>query len=267
MQNQTALLENYMPHIQSMTDSSVITCSGSASVSELVSGRLGLARVFEKHGLEYCCGLGNLGLEEACAVQGASLNEVLTEIAAERDTPSRMRDHAAISPEGTEEIIQHLLTVHHPYLRAETARLERLIDRVANRHGQHHYELWEIQSVFEELKDVLTERMDTEAQMVFPALRLVAIGGVSGPLKASTLAGILPMLERNNAYLVCALEKTREITDNFKAPVTACTMYRVVLDSLSWLDWEIQHYLREEATLHSLTEKTGEGGDSIYTSP
>ena len=55
------------------------------TVRELAAGNPGATRVFERFGIDYCCG-GNQTLEEACRGREVSVNEVQDSLQAEHDS-------------------------------------------------------------------------------------------------------------------------------------------------------------------------------------
>src|SRR4051812_37066912 len=108
--------------------------SPTATVGELVVQRPSRARVFERFGIDYCCG-GKLPLADACRKQGIGLQEVITALDVDDTAPvAGDRDWSTAS---MTELTAHIEASHHAYLRREMPRLEYLTGRVAQRHGDH----------------------------------------------------------------------------------------------------------------------------------
>src|ERR1035437_4307091 len=115
------------------------------TVGELVIQRPSRARVFERFGLDYCCG-GKLPLAEACQKKGIDAQQVLAALQQEDagSAPSD-RDWSAAT---MGELTGHIEATHHAYLRREMPRLEYLTGRVADRHGDHRPELRQVHEIF-----------------------------------------------------------------------------------------------------------------------
>src|SRR5205085_10038133 len=96
----------------------------------------GATRVFEKLGIDYCCG-GNRTLEEACEAAKQPLDRVLESLSA-TDGPVVERNWQM---ESLCELIVHIKNTHHQYVRAEIARLGPLFNKVCPVHGENHPEL------------------------------------------------------------------------------------------------------------------------------
>src|SRR6266567_371938 len=102
-------------------------------------------RVFERVGIDYCCG-GKLPLAEACEQANVDLPKVLEMIEeAEQglQEPERQWTDATAG-----ELIAHIVGKHHAFVRSEIPRLEGLLVKVNGRHGSAHAELAEIQELF-----------------------------------------------------------------------------------------------------------------------
>ena len=130
--------------------------------------------VFERHGIDFCCG-GRRALGEACRERGAAVEDVAVEIAAAaaREVPEdRVFTDAPLGA-----LLDHIVSRYHTALREDHPRLGRMADKVAEVHGSRHPELRELSDVYRELRDALTPHLATEEQRVFPAIRRVAEPG------------------------------------------------------------------------------------------
>ena len=89
------------------------------TVGELVTERPSRARVFEKFGLDYCCG-GHLPLGQACAKKGIDARMVvgIIELLDEQTGRSEERDWSRAT---LGELCDHIEQIHHGYLRRALA--------------------------------------------------------------------------------------------------------------------------------------------------
>lgn len=99
-------------------------------------------RVFERFGIDYCCG-GRKPLAEACAASNLCVDDVLAALdsAATSAAPSPI-DWSQVS---LRLLIEHIVATHHAYVKRELPRLAVLAQKVVNRHGDTQAHLPAIQ--------------------------------------------------------------------------------------------------------------------------
>src|SRR6185295_1714083 len=92
------------------------------TVRELALEIPAATRVFEKMGIDYCCG-GEKLLAEACAIAGVKFEDVQLELTTTVHPPWEEPDfqNAAL-----EQLISHIVGKHHSFTRLEIARLNAL---------------------------------------------------------------------------------------------------------------------------------------------
>ena len=137
------------------------------TVRELALENPAATRIFEKLGIDYCCG-GNQSLDEACRSANLSIDEVIDSL--------EMADHSARAAltvrdwqtEPLADLVSHITNTHHKYTRAEMARLVPLLDKVCSVHGKNHVELQRVRESFQGLVQELTTHMMKEERVLFP---------------------------------------------------------------------------------------------------
>ena len=147
----------------------------------LVTANPGVARVLEQFGLDYCCG-GQTRLTVACMEAGLDPDEVRNALA-----NVAIDDEVAWADLEPVELIDHVLAVHHAYLRDELPALDQLANKVASVHGERHPELIDLAATVAELRADLLPHMAREELALFPMIRqLVAADGETsqGPTAA-----------------------------------------------------------------------------------
>ena len=137
------------------------------TVRELALENPAATRVFEKLGIDYCCG-GNKSLEQACRAANLSMDEVIDSL--------EMADHSARAVQAVREwqmeplsdLVSHITNTHHKFTREELARLAPLLDKVCSVHGTNHPELHRVRTSFQGLVQELTTHMMKEEKVLFP---------------------------------------------------------------------------------------------------
>src|SRR5512138_1400862 len=137
------------------------------TVAEIVLDHPGAASVFQSYRIDFCC-RGGMSLEAACEAKGLDQREVSKALEAALDArrPSD-RDPRTLE---TAELVSHIVSKHHAYLRQTFPLLEHLATKVARVHGEHEPTLLSVRDRFLELKEALEPHLDEEEQVIFPML-------------------------------------------------------------------------------------------------
>jgi len=217
------------------------TIAPGETVADLVLEQPTRAQVFERFGIDYCCG-GRVPLDQACAERGLELAAVLAAldeplVPGAEDVDWRERSVA--------DLVGHVVGEHHGYLRGELPPLRELADKVARVHGDSRPELHEVRTTFAAVADELELHMEKEEQILFPAC--VAIeAGQAGPFPFGSVAAPISMMIHEHDEVAAGLARLRELTDGFTPPVEACTSYRALYGRLRTLDADTRRHVHEE---------------------
>jgi regulator of cell morphogenesis and NO signaling len=124
-----------------------MSVSTEKTVRELALENAGATRVFERLGIDYCCG-GNRTLEQACHAANLAVDQVLISLQAAQQPPeaSQQDQNWQAAPLG--DLISHITATHHKYTRDEIARLGPLFAKVCSVHGANHPELLQLREIF-----------------------------------------------------------------------------------------------------------------------
>ena len=215
------------------------------TVGELVLENPAAARVFEKFGVDYCCG-GGTSLSEACRRANIRLEEVIPALEKLESAPvERDWQSAPLS-----ELAQYIVDQHHTFTREELKRLEPLIAKVVGVHSKNHPELIRVQSLCRELSSELPMHMMKEEQILFPyiaemeaavtrkrGLPSAMFGTVQNPVR-------MMMMEHDSAGH--SLHQMREATNGYALPADACTSYRVLYEALQAFEADLHQHIHLE---------------------
>lgn len=223
--------------IQTETPSSADT-----TVGQLVAERPSRARVFEKFGIDYCCG-GKKPLGQACLDRKVNLEAVLDELRRSDERRAPERDWTAMGLTGLADYVEQ---VHHGYLRQELPRLDFLTRKVASVHGREHPELLQLRDVFLNFKADLLNHMQKEEMVMFPMCRRLEAG--EGPEAPGALGPGRPVdvLTHEHEHAGRALETMRWLADDYVPPPEACNTYRAMLESLKELEADMHQHVHLE---------------------
>ncbi len=199
-------------------------------------------RVFEAHGLDYCCG-GQRELGEACAAAGFAADKVLEELQQLRSSHSAAtKDWSAAS---ITELVEHLLATHHEFTRTELARLAPLMDKVARVHGENHPELNAIRTFFIEISDDLGPHLMKEEQVLFPYM-LALDAGQTAPSCFGTVANPIRAMLAEHDLVGELLHRIRDLSRDFALPEGACGSYQSLFMGLADLEADLHQHIHLE---------------------
>jgi regulator of cell morphogenesis and NO signaling len=213
--------------------------SPTTSVADLVTERPARARIFEQLGIDYCCG-GDHTLAEACRRHDLDPDTVRRMLGAvEQAAPAAdARDWSSASL-GT--LIDHIVDTHHAYLRRELPRLETLLTRVLEAHGDDVDWLAPTFEVFTDLQTDLAAHMRSEEQRVFPSIRALETH-CNDALDADGIDDMIGEHDEAGA----ALERLRTLTNDYSPPEGACPTFRAALDGLNDLERDMHRHVHKE---------------------
>lgn len=214
------------------------------TVGQLVAERPARARVFERFGIDYCCG-GKKALHEACAARGLDTARVQAEI--ERCDSDSVADDDGVwltAPLG--DLADHIETVHHGDPWEELPRLQTLMDRVKKAHGAKYPELDELERVFLEFKLEMEIHMRKEERVLFPLIK--RLEGSIEPLVSpcSSILNPISVMEMEHERASAGLTRMRELTSDFTPPTDTCATHRVLLNALATLEVDTHRHVHKE---------------------
>ncbi|HVO81540.1 MAG TPA: iron-sulfur cluster repair di-iron protein [Terriglobales bacterium] len=204
-------------------------------------------RVFEKLGIDYCCG-GGKSLEEACSAAKLPIAQVLDALA-KAGQPAVEPQHDW-SSELLADLVEHIVHTHHKYTREEIGRLQALLVKVCSVHGKNHPELATIQGTFRGLSQELTMHMMKEEMVLFPYIVRMEeavlekepvlpppFGSVQNPVH-------MMMGEHDSAGE--ALRAMREASRGYAVPDDGCVSYRTLYQALEAFEADLHQHIHLE---------------------
>ncbi len=213
--------------------------SATTPVGELVVQQPGRARVFERLGVDYCC-YGAAPLAEACDKVGLEFEAVRHELeVSDQIAPAYEEDWSAVP---LARLIQHLIEIHHHYLRTELPRLERLMTQVALHHGLRYRRLMDLAETFLAMKRELLEHLEKEERILFPLIRRLE----AGELVAFSVENPISVMEVEHRHMAEALARMRDLTDDYTPPPDGCSAFVTLMASLAELEEELHEHLHKE---------------------
>ncbi len=218
------------------------------TVRDLAVENPAATRVFEKFGIDYCCG-GGKSLREACAAANVApdkLVESLKTAEQGRDT-NRNRDW---NEELLSDLIDHIVETHHAYTRAELDRLEPLLAKVCSVHGQRHSELLKIKQLFAGLSQELTMHMMKEEQVLFPYISRMEEAVLEHrpimPPMFGTVQNPVQMMMQEHDDAGQVLHEMHELSAGYTPPQDACVSFQTLYRALDEFERDLHQHIHLE---------------------
>ena len=218
------------------------------TVRELAVEIPGATRVFEKLGIDYCCG-GKRSLAEACAQAGVTFAEVQESL--ENSTASHDgRQEPNFQTATLEGLIDYIVATHHSFTRLEITRLNALLEKVCAAHAENHPELLEINFLFRELGADMETHMMKEERVLFPyVIKIEAAIAQQVPLSPPPFGTVanpvrMMMLEHDRAGEL--LKGIRTLSYNFTPPADGCISYQTLYGALAELEKDLHQHIHLE---------------------
>jgi len=219
------------------------------TVRELALENPAAIRVFEKLGIDYCCG-GNQSLEQACRAGNLPVDQVLDSLEmAEHTTRTAQKIHDW-QREPLGELVAHINSTHHKYTREEIARLGSLLEKVCSVHGKNHPELLHVRASFAGLAQELTMHMMKEEMVLFPyIIRMEEAVLQHEPLLPppfGTVQNPVSMMEQEHESAGAALRAMRQASSGYTPPADACVSYQTLYKALLEFEADLHQHIHLE---------------------
>jgi len=217
------------------------------TVRDIATENPGAVRVFEKYGIEYCCG-GQVPLAEACAAKGVNVNDVIAALQAAA-APSARGDKDW-AKESLASLATYIVNTHHAYVTYEVPRLNGLAAKVVSRHSDTREELPAIQSKLEELGEDLIAHQGKEEVLLFPyitKLEYYAAGDGAKPRNGfGSIANPITMMTRDHDFAGNLMAEIRKLSQDYTPPASACPTFRAFYAGLEEFEQDLHRHISLE---------------------
>ena len=206
-------------------------------------------RIFERFGIDYCCG-GSKSLEEACAASNLSVDQVLDSLELAEETARTKLKDRNWQTEPLADLVAHITSTHHKYTREEISRLRPLLDKVCSVHGKNHPELQQIRSSFQGMALELTTHMMKEEMVLFPYIVRMEEAVIQKepvlPPPFGSVANPVTMMMHEHDSAGEALRAMRLASASYTPPGDACISYQTLYKALSDFEADLHQHIHLE---------------------
>jgi regulator of cell morphogenesis and NO signaling len=230
-----------------MTTTPIARLPADRTVGEIVADDYRTAAVFERHGIDFCCG-GRTPLTAACQEKGIDPAALAREIETARSTPvDRSQNFTAWT---LSFLADYIVNAHHTYLKENTPKIAAYARKIAQVHGPNHPEVVEIAGILDRVAAALTAHLREEEEVFFPAIKRVETSQQAGrPADANdlqTLQRSLQTLSREHEEIGDATHRIRHLAQGYAVPPDVCNTFSVTYHKLKEFEDDLHKHVHLE---------------------
>jgi regulator of cell morphogenesis and NO signaling len=220
------------------------TSATDRTVGEIAAESPAAIRVFEKHGIDFCCG-GKIPVAEACSRKGLDAVALLAEIDQATQTPAGdQTDWLAAS---LPALIDHILDTHHAYMKVQLPRVAALLAKVLQAHSDRHGEMLRaVAAVYGPMKAELDGHLAKEEMVLFPLVRALDGGAKAGSFHCGSVQNPIRVMWMEHDSAGEALAELRRLTNDYTAPEDACNTFKALYFELADMERDLHRHIHLE---------------------
>ena len=217
------------------------------SVGEFVAADYRTAKIFEKYGIDFCCG-GKIALADACREKGIDHGTIQREIEAVKSEPlERSLNYAAWE---LPFLCDYIVTVHHVYIKENSGQIAAYARKIAEVHGAHHPEVEEIAAIFDKVATDLAAHLHEEEETFFPAVKRADAARKAGQTAdqpdSDTIRKCLAKLRREHEEVGDAVHTIRDLAKGYAIPDDVCNTFVVTYQKLKEFEEDLHKHVHLE---------------------
>lgn len=221
--------------------------AGNKTIGEIVAADFRTARVFDNHGIDFCCG-GRSALATVCAEKGLNLAVITGELEAVKEEPvERSQNYSSWA---LPFLADYIVNTHHAYLKENDTQIAAHARKIAAVHGEHHPEVIRIAAIFDKIAADMTGHLQEEEEVFFPALKRVNEARISGATPDDTDRDIirdsLQKLHREHEAIGDAVHEIRHLSQAYLIPADVCNTFVVTYRKLQEFEDDLHKHVHLE---------------------
>lgn len=204
----------------------------SSTLAELATTHPAASRVFQRYGLDYCCG-GRQPLDDVCHAKGLDPAAIVHAIEAEEATVNLPRwDEASLA-----DLVRFIVSRYHMALRQELPALVALAAKVEAVHGEKPACPRGLRALLDIVHEDVLDHLAKEETILFPMI--LAGDGYMTAMPIHVMEAEHDEHGRN-------LARIRALTNNLTPPPEACATWRALYLRLGTLEADLMDHIHLE---------------------
>jgi len=221
----------------------------STTVADVATQFPGTKLALEALGIDYCCG-GGRALHAELKEKGITNQELIQTIKQHSSMKTGQTRKSWASASVT-ELVDHILNSHHVYMKKELPRIAALLEKVTRAHAESHgYMLRELSGTFRGLRNEIEQHLAKEEEILFPLIVATDafLSGEGGrpTCHCGTVLNPIRQMEHEHENAGAALERMRELTQEYSLPDDACPTFGTLYDALQAMERDLHEHIHLE---------------------
>ena len=223
------------------------TLSPESTVGEIAARLPVSARLFENPGIDFCCG-GKIALGQACQTRGLDPATVIAQIEQAAASTGAASADPAWESAPLAGLIDHILTTHHAYMKAELPRLEAMLEKILRKHAPRHGDvLLPLAETFRPMKEELDGHLMKEEVVLFPLIRTLELPAAQAPaFHCGSVQNPIRVMVMEHDSAGDALARLRQLTSGYTPPEDACNTFRAFYFELAEMERDLHQHIHLE---------------------
>ena len=219
------------------------------TVGDLVVRYPQLRLKLEQLGIDYCCG-GKKPLIEASEAAGQPWPAVETALNAAL-TKQPESDATDWSRAPLSELVDHIVDSHHAFMKEQLPRLDGLLEKVQNAHGDRHGDmLAPLRQAYSSIRAELEAHLMKEEEILFPAIKanetFLTNGGTKPVSHCGSIQNPIRQMELEHDAAGDELAEMRRLTDGYQLPADACPTFAALYEGLANMEADLHEHIHLE---------------------
>ena len=215
-------------------------------VGEIVAADYRTASVFDKYGIDFCCG-GQASLDAACLEKGVALEAVLQDLERAEQAPGLVEQHDQWA---LDFLADYIVNQFHNYTKDMLPRITEYVETVANVHGATHPETLAIAELWPGVRGELAMHMQKEELLLFPYIKRLVHSEAEGtaPKKPpfGSAESLIVEMEEEHDNTGSALGEMEQVTQGFTVPADGCATFQTLYAYLKEFDAATKKHVHME---------------------
>ncbi|HPS01985.1 MAG TPA: iron-sulfur cluster repair di-iron protein [Candidatus Sumerlaeota bacterium] len=217
------------------------------TIGEIVADDYRTARVFEKYGIDFCCG-GQESFAATCRRNRIDLDTLTREIdAAKSESVKQSDDYTSWE---LPSLIDYIINFHHTFIKENTGPIAAYSHKIVVVHGVNHPELIEIAAIFDKISVDLMAHLREEEDRFFPTVKRVYTNRKTGSAVESkdieTIGISLKKLRHEHTEIGDSIHAIRHLTKEYAIPDDACNTLVVTYRKFKEFEDDIHKHVHLE---------------------
>lgn len=217
------------------------------TIGEVVAADYRTAEIFERHGIDFCCG-GKIPITEACKSKGIDPATLTSELESLQQEPvNRSQNYSSWT---LSFLADYIVNTHHVYLKENDDQIVAYARKIASVHGERHPEVIKIAAIFEKIAVDMVAHLKEEEEIFFPALKRAEAAKTNGSQPDAndreTIRRSLVRLHREHEEVGDAIHEIRRLANGFKIPDDVCNTFMLTYRKLDEFENDLHKHVHLE---------------------